>query len=132
VIALTTVSWLGNTHVRDACVQLVSETAEVGGEIHLVYASTTDFQLVPLHSEPDRDAIAAFYSQGLSYCGLLATTKVGVKVAVRHDGNADHLQAMHHAGVTFARQRVGDSIEWLEKLWSLPDVRVESTEATDA
>jgi hypothetical protein len=45
------------------------------------------------------------------------------RIASAPDAGSVELDAMRYAGMTLARQTFGDSVSWLEQLWSLPDTR---------
>jgi hypothetical protein len=65
-------------------------------------------------------------ARGFNYCGVLAL--VNGEPAAKCESDADAVYTMMHAGLVFTRmmadrlrqQPQGDSVAWLEKLWTLP------------
>jgi hypothetical protein len=88
-----------------------------------------DFVLIRLDGEIDASATDAALARGFSYCGVM-----GVKngqASVRCEPNPDAAVTMLHAALAFGTQVAerlrpqpeGDGVEWLERLYQLPDTR---------
>jgi hypothetical protein len=91
-----------------------------------------EFILVDLSGETDA-AMEAARARGFSYCGCLAV--VNGQATARPEPDADAMLTMLYAGLAFAHlvadrltppQPKSDSVEWLTRLYALPDTRPES------
>ncbi len=92
----------------------------------------SEFILVDLSGETDA-AMEAARARGFSYCGCLAV--VNGQATAQPEPDADAMLTMLYAGLAFAHlvadrltppQPKSDSVEWLTRLYALPDTRPES------
>lgn len=87
-----------------------------------------DFVLVALHTDTAEDAtqMAEARSRGFFYCGVLGM-RDGQPSA--ECSASDAAFTMMHAALAFAQEMAGqlrpkdDSVQWLTRLWELPDPR---------
>ena len=88
-----------------------------------------DFVLIRLDGKVDEAAMEEAKSKDYAYCGVL-----GVKdgqAGAKCEPNPDAAYTMMHAALAFAQQvnerltsrAMGDSAEWLTRLFELPDTR---------
>lgn len=91
-----------------------------------------EFLLVDLSGETDA-AMEAARARGFSYCGCLAV--VNGQATARPEPDADSTLTMLYAALAFAHlvgdrlmppQPKSDSVEWLTRLYALPDTRPEA------
>lgn len=106
------------------------ERIAMTGEVSVaVLGKGADFVLIDITGPIDDAATTAALAKGFSYCGVM-----GVKdgeAGVKCEPNADAAFTMMHAALAFASQIAGritekpkgDSREWLERLYTLPDMR---------
>ena len=92
-----------------------------------------EFMLVDLGGETDT-AMEAARARGFTYCGVFAV--VNGQATARPEPDADAALTMLYAGLAFAHLRQADrltppppksdSVEWLTRLYALPDTRPEA------
>ncbi len=91
-----------------------------------------EFLLVPL-TEPGKISEAVTDDarrRGFRFCGVVAVTNG--QASAQWEPYPDAIHTMLHAALAFAqevadrlkpKQAQGDAVDWLERLWSLPDTR---------
>jgi hypothetical protein len=94
-----------------------------------VLGKAKEFVLIRIDGPIDEAARATAVERGFAYCGVM-----GVKdgqAGVICEPFSDAAYTMMHAAIAFGAQVAerlrekpkGDSVEWLERLWQLPDPR---------
>jgi hypothetical protein len=93
-----------------------------------VLGKGAEFVLIDLTGPIDDATTATALAKGFTYCGVM-----GVKdgqAGVKCEPTLDAAVTMTHAALAFAAQMAGrtepkgDSLEWLERLYMLPDPRM--------
>jgi len=118
-------------HVRRSsmlshCERLIHGVVKSGETPFVVYGGNgADVRLIDLTEELDREALAQDRAVGMKYCGVVGLVDGRPRLAIGPDAGAAEIEAMCSAGLSLARQVFGDSVMWLEALWSLPDERME-------
>ena len=80
-----------------------------------------DFVLVPLDGPLDAALTKRAEERGFCFCGVMGLED-GLPVAKCEPG-PDTAVTMMHAALVFAQQVKGPDVDWLERLWQLPDPR---------
>lgn len=115
--------------MRSQCEQLILDVAGSGETPFVVYGGdSADIRLISLREEIDRDALARDFASGLRYCGVIGLVDGRPRIAIGPDAGSAEIDAMRYAGLTLVRQTFGDSVSWLESLWSLTDSRMEGSD----
>jgi hypothetical protein len=106
--------------------QLIIDVHNSGETPFVVYGNdSTDIRLISLREELDREALARDYAAGMRYAGVIGLIEGRPQIASGPEAGSRELEALRYAGLALVRQTFGNSIEWLNKLFSLPDTRTE-------
>jgi hypothetical protein len=109
--------------------QLIVETAQSGGTVYVVLGNGPDVRLIPITEEIDREALERDRANGMRYAGVLGMLNGRPKIALGPDAGSQELEALRYAAAVLVTEKFGDSIGWLDRLFSLPDTRMEANVA---
>lgn len=109
--------------MRDLREQLIIDTAKSGETPFAILGNGEEYRLVSLGDDIDADSVNREMLNGFVYAGVLGVVNGRAKVALDPNAGSREIETARLAGSAFARERIGDSLQWLEHLWALPDTR---------